>query len=80
MAAVSINWGDLAKVAEVSLAFSIGIVVVFALGVLGLSRVEAVRTGRSGSATGGYALAGACFAACAAAAAYGIWLIVPQFH
>lgn len=80
MAAISINWGDLAKVAEVSLAFSAGIAIVFALGVLGLSRVEAVRAGRRGSAVGGYTLAGTCFAACAAAAGYGVWLIVPQFH
>lgn len=80
MADISINWGDLAKVAEVSLAFTVGIVVVFALGVLGLSRVAAVRAGRTGSAPGGYALAGVAFAACAAAALYGIWLIVPQFH
>lgn len=80
MAAISISWSDLAKVAEVSLAFSVGIVVVFALGVLGLSRVAAVRTGRSGSAAAAFTLAGACFAACATAAAYGIWLIVPQFH
>ena len=79
MAAISISWSDLARVAEVSLAFSLGIVAVFALGVLGLSRVTAVRSGRPGSATG-YAIAGVCFAACAAAALYGVWLIVPQFH
>ena len=79
MADISINWADLGKVAGVSLAFSVGIAIVFALGVLGLSRVEAGRT-RSGSAAASYTLAGACFASCAAAALYGIYLIVPQFH
>lgn len=78
MSAISINWADLGAVAGVSLAFTVGIAIVFALGVLGLSRVEAVRAGRGGSAGVGYALAGVCFAACAAAAAYGIWLIIPQ--
>ena len=81
MADISINWSDLAKVAGVSLAFSVGIVVVFALGILGVSRVEAARSeGGNGTAGGALALAGVCFLACAAAALYGIYLIVPQFH
>jgi len=76
---MTIHWAELAKVAWVSLAFAVGIAVVFSLGVLGMSQVEA---GRSGSAarTTALGLAGACFAACVAAAAYGIYLIVPQFH
>ena len=81
MAAISINWADLAKVAEVSLAFSVGIVVVFALGVLGLSRVEAVRD----AAGPGRRPAGTRSPAPASRPApplppYGIYLIVPQFH
>ncbi len=81
MADISINWSDLAKVAEVSLAFTIGIVVVFALGVLGVARVETARSADGdGTAAGAIAVAGICFAACAAAALYGIYLIVPQFH
>lgn len=81
MADISINWSDLAKVAGVSLVFTIGIVVVFALGVLCLARVETARSADGdGSAGGPLALAGICFVACADAALYGIYLIVPQFH
>ncbi|MGW5458285.1 hypothetical protein [Streptomyces sp. NPDC003996] len=54
-------------------------VVVFTFGVLGLSRAEADRA-EAGAATVGRALAGLCFLACAAVVAYGIHLIVPQFH
>ncbi len=82
MAAITINWSDLAKVAEVSLAFAVGIVAVFALGILGLSRLETVRSAqtRTGARAGGLLVAGSCFALCAAATAYGIYLLVPQFH
>jgi hypothetical protein len=82
MAAVTIHWSGLVKVAEVSLAFGVGIVAVFALGVLGLSRVEAARTTDvpGGSRLGGYLLAGLAFAACAAATLYGLYLLIPQFH
>ncbi|KMS83257.1 hypothetical protein ACZ91_54120 [Streptomyces regensis] len=47
------------------------------LGVLGLSRAEEAGDGGSGT---GRAQAGLCFLACAAVVAYGIHLIVPQFH
>jgi hypothetical protein len=82
MADITIHWSGLIKVAEVSLAFGVGIVAVFALGVLGLSRVEAARVGgaSAGTKVGGYAVAGAAFLACAAAAAYGLYLLIPQFH
>ncbi len=82
MSAPTIKWASLVHVAEVSLVFSLGIVVVFALGVLGLSRLEAVRSGERprGGAPVGYAVAGTSFVLCAAAALYGIYLIVPQFH
>jgi hypothetical protein len=79
MAAISINWADLGKVAEVSLAFGVGIVAVFALGSLGVSRLATARE-RGGSRVGGYVLAGAAFAACAAATLYGLYLLIPQFH
>jgi hypothetical protein len=85
MAAISINWTDLGKVAEVAGAFAIGIVVVFAVGVLGLSRWETSRQAATDSAATarpnpfGAVLAGACFLACLAAAAFGIYLIVPQW-
>jgi len=82
MASISIHWADLFKVAEVSLAFGVGIVVVFALGVIGLSRLDAARAGEASTRAriGGVALAGLAFAVCASAALYGLYLIVPQFH
>jgi hypothetical protein len=82
MAAIEIQWSGLAKVAEVSLLFGVGIVAVFTLGVLGLSRAEAARSARSGSfaRTTGFATAGIAFAACAAALGYGLYLLIPQFH
>jgi hypothetical protein len=82
MAAITINWSDLAKVAEVSLAFGVGIVAVFALGTLGISRVATAREQRSSTATrvSGYLVAGVAFATCAAATLYGLYLLIPQFH
>jgi hypothetical protein len=82
---MTIDWTALGKVAGVSLAFGVGIVVVFSLGLLGLSAAEGRLTPgsantRGGSRTGGVAVAGACFLVCAAAVGYGIYLIVPQFH
>jgi hypothetical protein len=80
--AISIHWAGLVKVAEVSLIFGVGIVAVFALGALGVSRVETRRS--DGASTpgkvGGYALAAVCFLACAAATLYGLYLLIPQFH
>ncbi|MGJ5753428.1 hypothetical protein FB563_1562 [Streptomyces puniciscabiei] len=72
-----VDWSALGKVAAVSLGVTVAVVVVFSFGVLGLSRAE---SGRTGSATAGRAAAGLCFLACAAVVAYGIHLIVPQFH
>lgn len=82
MSAPSVKWAELARVAEVSLVFGIGLVTVFALGVLGLSRLEAVRAGERprGGVAVGWATAGVSFAVCVAATLYGLWLIVPQFH
>ncbi|KUN02448.1 hypothetical protein AQI95_26890 [Streptomyces yokosukanensis] len=71
-----VDWSALGKVAAVSLGVTVAVVVVFTFGVLGLSRAEA---GNSGSAAG-RSQAALCFLACAAVVAYGIYLIVPQFH
>ncbi|GAQ55626.1 hypothetical protein [Streptomyces acidiscabies] len=71
-----LNWSALGQVAVVSLGVTVAVVVVFSLGVLGLARGP-----EEGSATvAGRAQAGLCFLACAAVVAYGIYLIVPQFH
>jgi hypothetical protein len=82
MAAIEIHWSGLIKVAEVSLVFGVGIVAVFALGVVGLSKAEEARSAPTGSPAraAGLATAGVSFAACAAALLYGLYLLIPQFH
>ncbi|MFF1722046.1 hypothetical protein [Streptomyces sviceus] len=77
---MSIDWTALGQVTAVSVGVTIAVVVVFALGVLGLARFEEAREGGGGTSTLGLAQAGLCFLACAAVVAYGIYLIVPQFH
>jgi hypothetical protein len=64
---MSIDWHALGTVFAVTLVSTVGLVGVFTLGVVGLSRQSAAwnRTG-----------ACLCFAACAAAVGYGIDLIV----
>ncbi|AXI79427.1 hypothetical protein [Peterkaempfera bronchialis] len=80
-----IKWGALAGTAGVSFGITVAVVAAFALGTLALSRHEAAReaaagggdTGSSGVVGGRVALGAAvtCFAACATAVGYGIWLI-----
>ncbi|AOR32144.1 hypothetical protein BFF78_14700 [Streptomyces fodineus] len=74
-----VDWSALGKVAAVSLGVTVAVVVVFTFGVLGLSRAEADRA-EAGAATAGRIQAALCFLACATVVAYGIYLIVPQFH
>jgi hypothetical protein len=79
--AISIDWAELGKVAEVSAAFGVGVVAVFALGVLASSRVVAAREAqRVTQRVTGFAIAGSAFALCAAAVLYGLYLLIPQFH
>ncbi|MCX4909804.1 hypothetical protein [Streptomyces sp. NBC_00878] len=72
---MKIDWAALASVFGVSLIATVALVGLFTLGIVGLSKREEAST-RGGSAvlttTGAYA----CFALCAAAVAYGIFLIV----
>lgn len=77
---MQLDWSALGEVAAVSTGVTVGVVVVFALGVLGLARAETAREGYGGTDTVGLGVAGLCFLACAAVVAYGIYLIVPQFH
>ncbi|MGY1497648.1 hypothetical protein ACW4TU_13800 [Streptomyces sp. QTS52] len=77
---MKLDWTALGQVAAVSLGVTVAVVVVFAFGVLGLARVETARENDGGTHTLGFAQAGLCFLACAAVVAYGIYLIVPQFH
>ncbi|MEV5433021.1 hypothetical protein [Streptomyces sp. NPDC052701] len=72
---MKIDWAALGSVFGVSLVVTVALVGLFTLGVTGLSRREraAAQGGTAALAvTGAYA----CFAACAAAVAYGIYLIV----
>jgi hypothetical protein len=75
-----LDWNALGQVTAVSIGVTVAVVVVFALGVLGLARFEGAREEGAGAPAIGMAQAGLCFLACAAVVAYGIYLIVPQFH
>ncbi|MFG3018750.1 hypothetical protein ACGFZQ_09365 [Streptomyces sp. NPDC048254] len=76
---MSIDWTSLGQVTAVSIGVTVAVVVVFALGVLGLARYEGAKE-QGGTSSVGVAQAGLCFLACLAVVAYGIYLIVPQFH
>jgi hypothetical protein len=73
-----LDWTALGRVAAVSVGGTVTVVVVFALGVLGLARSEGMREQRGGACALGLARATLCFLACTAVVAYGIHLIVPQ--
>ncbi|TLS44245.1 hypothetical protein FE633_20990 [Streptomyces montanus] len=75
-----LDWTALGQVAAVSMGVTVAVVVVFAIGILGLAQVEAAREKDGGTHALGFAQAGLCFLTCAAVVAYGIYLIVPQFH
>ncbi|MFJ8693383.1 hypothetical protein [Streptomyces roseolilacinus] len=72
---MDIDWAALGSVFGVGLVTTVALVGLFTLGLVGLSRQEQA-SAQGGSAalarTGAYA----CFALCAAAVAYGIYLIV----
>ncbi|MFI7387707.1 hypothetical protein [Streptomyces sp. NPDC049813] len=72
---MKIDWAALGSVFGVSLVATVALVGLFTLGVVGLSKREsAAERGDSAAAvTSGAYL---CFALCAAAVAYGIFLIV----
>ncbi|MFJ7155002.1 hypothetical protein ACIQUQ_08675 [Streptomyces sp. NPDC101118] len=72
---MDIDWAALGSVFGVSLSATVLLVTLFTLGIVGLSKHEAA-TERGGSATLARTGAYASFALCAAAVAYGIYLIV----
>ncbi|MEU6671134.1 hypothetical protein [Streptomyces sp. NPDC046727] len=74
---MKIDWAALGSVFGVSLAFTVGLVALFTLGVNGLSRREKAAA-QGGSAALAVTGAYVCFAACAAAVVYGIYLIVAK--
>lgn len=72
---MNIDWAALASVFGVSLLTTVALVGLFTLGIVGLSRRESASAQGDSAAlavTGAYV----CFAACAAAVAYGIYLVV----
>ncbi|MWA10262.1 hypothetical protein [Streptomyces sp. BA2] len=82
---MDIDWAALGSVFGVSLAVTVALVGLFTLGIVGLSKGEAATSGAStagtstaggGTATAARTGAYVCFALCAAAVAYGIYLIV----
>jgi len=72
---MNIDWAALASVFGVSLLTTVGLVGLFTLGIVALSKRESA-SASGGSATLAVTGAYACFAACAAAVAYGISIIV----
>ncbi|MFF3485999.1 hypothetical protein ACFYXC_22380 [Streptomyces sp. NPDC002701] len=72
---MKIDWAALGSVFGVSLIATVALVGLFTLGIVGLSKRETA-TAQGGSAALAVTGAYACFAACAAAVAYGIYLIV----
>jgi hypothetical protein len=75
-----IDWSALGQVAIVSLVFGVGIAVLFAVGVNALSRRAVAVEEKRSAPSADTAVAGLCFLACLAAVAYGLYLIIPQFH
>ncbi|MFE0514220.1 hypothetical protein [Streptomyces sp. NPDC058964] len=74
---MKIDWAALGSVFGVSLVVTVGLVALFTLGVKGLAHRERA-TAQGGSATLAVTGAYVCFAACAAAVAYGIYLIMAK--
>ncbi|WP_374983646.1 hypothetical protein [Streptomyces fradiae] len=72
---MDIDWAALGSVFGVGLVATVALVGLFTLGLIGLSKQEQAAT-RGGSAALARSGAYACFALCAAAVAYGVYLIV----
>lgn len=71
---MDIDWAALGSVFGVSLVVTVALVGFFTLGIVGLSKAS---SGAQGGGSGVAAKAGyLCFALCAAAVAYGIYIIV----
>ncbi|MER5637718.1 hypothetical protein ABT095_12245 [Kitasatospora sp. NPDC002227] len=75
---MSIKWAALAQTAGVSVAVTVAVVAVFAVGIMALSTRETALAGDTPNTTkagAALATAGVCFAACAAVVLYGLSLI-----
>jgi UPF0716 family protein affecting phage T7 exclusion len=76
---MDVKWGSLGEVAVVSFGATVGVVLLFALGVRALAARDQHREA-GGEGTAQAVSAGACFTVCAGAVLYGLYLIIPQFH
>ncbi|MFK8909434.1 hypothetical protein [Streptomyces sp. YS-3] len=72
-----IDWAALGTVFGVSLIVTVGLVGLFTVGIVGLSKQQSAATGKGNIAVA-RTTAYLCFALCAAAVAYGINLIVAK--
>ncbi|SCK22328.1 hypothetical protein [Streptomyces sp. WMMB 322] len=72
---MDIDWAALGEVFGVSLVATVGLVGVFTLGIVGTSAGKADGSQRGGASVLGRTGAYACFALCAAAVAYGIYIL-----
>ncbi|MCJ1715723.1 hypothetical protein [Curtobacterium sp. VKM Ac-2922] len=89
---MTIDFGAIGTVAGVGFVAAVGVVLLYTLGLRFLSTGQPADAGgertqyseetpRSGTTPlGAMAAAVVCFALCAAAVLYGIWLTIPQFH
>ncbi|WFR68211.1 hypothetical protein P9139_07965 [Curtobacterium flaccumfaciens] len=89
---MDIDFGAIATVAWVGFVAAVGVVLLYTLGLRLLGTGQPVdaagdrtqygeETARSGrTPVGALVGAWACFAVCAAAVLFGIWLTIPQFH
>ncbi|WP_434588392.1 hypothetical protein [Streptomyces sp. A5-4] len=73
---MKIDWVALGTVFGVSLVVTVALVGLFTLGIVGLSKREAASAQGGGAVSLARTGAYACFALCAGAVAYGIFLIV----
>ncbi|MET4667204.1 MULTISPECIES: hypothetical protein [Streptomyces] len=75
---MKIDWAALASVFGVSLVVTVALVGLFTVGIVALSKLSATAGGSTSGGSAALARTGAyaCFAACVAAVAYGIYLIV----
>ncbi|MBM9505665.1 hypothetical protein [Actinacidiphila acididurans] len=75
---MSIDWHALLTVLCATLAATVGLVGLFTLGVVGLARPAGAARPRPATAALTRAASWLCFAACAAATVWGIWLITAK--
>jgi hypothetical protein len=92
MSGFTIDWGAIGLVFGVGFVAAVGVVLLYTVGLRLLGMGQPLDTAgdhtqysdetpRSGhTPAGARALAYLCWAICAAAVLYGIWLTIPQFH